>query len=121
MNRRAHRELERRAPRPLCKPGTHSYQDWQAAGQTVRVVCTACGRTFQQVMVQSPGDLEIYRQWLAIEVTKAEHAHPTNPAAAQYEFVNGCPGCERVKALLSEPVSQLAVRTAVKQARDGRN
>jgi hypothetical protein len=101
------RALRRLARGPkLCAPGTHQFQAWTAAGNIERIVCIRCGRTFMQVMEESPADLAIYRRWLAGELGKAQHVHPPNPLKP---LVKGCPGCDREAELLAAKPSQLAV------------
>lgn len=105
VNRAQRRALPRKPPK-LCATGTHAYQAWTVAGETKRVVCTGCGRTFEQVMEESPADLAIYRRWLAEELGKAVHNHEPDPKGP---FIEGCTGCDREQALLAAEPSKLAI------------
>lgn len=80
MNRAARRAAAREAAKharrngtgklpPRCPPGEHAFAKLvgtvAGAAAATRVICSKCRRTFQQVMEESPEDLELYRTWLA--------------------------------------------------------
>lgn len=106
MNR-AQRRAARKptAPRPLCPPGQHAFGkvSGTVAGEevAVRVVCQKCGRTFGQVMHESPADLELFRGWLRSELAAAADEHVEacpRRFSPDYLASDGCPGCARQDA-----------------------
>lgn len=112
MNRHDRRLLARRhsrngrGPVPLCAPGTHAYGELVATvkgeAAATRIVCQNCRRTFEQVMEESPRDLEIYRDWLTTERAAASTMH-TEACPRRRDssalFVERCPGCAREQQL----------------------
>lgn len=110
MNRATRRASRNgRKPPPLCRPGAHSFQRLAAtvggAETAVRVVCTACRRTIQQVMEESPADLAMYREWLAAELAAARAQH-VRACPRRFELAaapsDGCAGCTREAQLAAE-------------------
>lgn len=70
MNRAARRQAARAeaSPSPLCPAGRHAFRRYSAtlggAEVSVRIVCTGCRRSIEQVMEQQPEELAAYRAWL---------------------------------------------------------
>lgn len=87
---------------PLCPPGQHAFGRLAGtvAGEevAVRVVCGRCGRTFGQVMHESPADLELFRGWLRTEFQTAAKEHVEacpRRFSPDYLASDDCPGCAR--------------------------
>lgn len=85
---------------PLCPPGQHRFGRMSAtvAGEemAVRVLCQRCGRTFGQVMHESPADLERLRLWLANQFAEAVDQHLDacpRRFGPDYLASDGCEGC----------------------------